>query len=89
MSGAPSILNSAQRARLGWQCRRGMLELDLLLQDFLDHHYDGSPPAQQQAFELLLTYPDQLLFDYALGRSLPADPMLAHVVTRLRAAPAD
>lgn len=78
-----------QRARLAWQCRRGMLELDLLLQDFLDIHYDALLPHEQRAFETLLTYPDQLLLEYALGRMMPADPALAHVVARLRTASAD
>jgi len=75
-----------QRARLAWHCRRGMLELDLLLQDFLDHHYDHLAPHEQRAFEILLSYPDQLLLEYALGRMMPADPVLAHVVGRLRTA---
>lgn len=78
-----------QRARLAWQCRRGMLELDLLLQAFLDDQYDSLGEEERRAFELLLSYPDQLLLEYALGRMRPADPALAHVVTRLRVAPAD
>ena len=74
-----------QRARLAWQCRRGMLELDLLLQAFLDDQYDSLTFDEQRAFESLLNYPDQLLLEYAMGRLLPADPAFAHVVTRLRA----
>lgn len=76
---------ASQRARLAWQCRRGMLELDLLLQAFLDDQYDSLTFDEQRAFESLLNYPDQLLLEYAMGRLLPADPALAHVVTRLRA----
>lgn len=87
MSETAATSADPRRARLAWQCRRGMLELDLLLQDFLDEHYDGLTAAEQHSFELLLTYPDQLLLEYAMGRRLPADPALAHVVTRLRAAP--
>lgn len=87
MNGAGTT-HAPQRARLAWQCRRGMLELDLLLQDFLDRHYDALLPREQRAFETLLTYPDQLLLDYAMGRLMPADPALAHVVARLRTASA-
>ena len=29
----------SELARLRWKCRRGMLELDLLLRDFLDSGY--------------------------------------------------
>ena len=75
------------RSRLYWQCRRGMLELDLVLQAFVDHHYDGATSREQRAFETLLKYPDPLLLEYVMGRMTPADPVLAHVVTLLRAAP--
>ena len=74
-------------SRLYWQCRRGMLELDLLLQAFLDHRYDQASRGEQLAFETLLNYPDPLLLEYVMGRMMPADPILAHVVIRLRAAP--
>ncbi|MBK8162382.1 MAG: succinate dehydrogenase assembly factor 2 [Gammaproteobacteria bacterium] len=43
-----------ERARLHWQCRRGMRELDLLLQAYLDHAYDGAADAERAAFRRLL-----------------------------------
>lgn len=73
------------RSRLYWQCRRGMLELDLVLQTFLDRQYDEADAGEQRAFEALLSYPDPLLLEYVMGRMIPADPPLAHVVARLRA----
>ncbi len=79
--------DSSNRARLFWQCRRGMLELDLALQSFLDHHYDRAAGEERRAFETLLNYPDPLLLEYVMGRMTPADPQLAHVIARLRAAP--
>ena len=77
------------RARLYWQCRRGMLELDLVLQAFLDHQYDQAASEERRAFETLLNYPDSLLLEYIMGRMIPTDPQLAHVVIRLRTAAAD
>lgn len=76
---------NSDRARLYWQCRRGMLELDLVLQDFLDRHYDSIEAIEQRAFEALLNYPDTLLLEYVMGHMMPADPVLALVVARLRA----
>lgn len=64
-----------------------MLELDLALQSFLDHHYDLAAADERRAFEALLNYPDPLLLEYIMGRMTPADPQLAHVIARLRAAP--
>ena len=85
---APNTDSTAQRARLYWRCRRGMLELDLVLQSFLDRNYDKATRDEQRAFETLLNYPDTLLLEYVMGRMTPTDPLLAHVVARLRAAPA-
>lgn len=83
----PLAPHAASRARLAWQCRRGMLELDLVLQAFLDHDYDQAAVGERRAFEALLNYPDTLLLEYIMGRMMPTDPVLAHVVVRLRSAP--
>ena len=37
--------------RLRWAARRGMLELDLLLNGFLDHGYARLTPEQQTVFQ--------------------------------------
>ncbi len=73
-----------ERARLAWQCRRGMLELDWLLQDFLERDYGSLSNNERDAFNVLLAYPDQLLLEYLMGRMVPTDPTLAHVVRRIR-----
>lgn len=72
--------------RLRWQCRRGMLELDYLLRDFLDHHYLGLETKEQQDFVRLLDYPDQILHDWMMGRSVPREPRLQSLVKRIREA---
>ena len=75
-----------QRARLLWQCRRGMLELDAMLQSFMDRRYDDLSPAGRQAFEMLLRAPDQLLLDYLMGHTVPVDPEVADVARQIRRA---
>lgn len=54
--------------RLRWQCRRGMLELDLILLAFLEKNYLNLNPADQKLFERLLTYSDQDLYCYLIKR---------------------
>jgi len=71
-------------ARLAWQCRRGMRELDLLLQQFLDRSYPTLAVHEQIDFVRLLEYPDQLLLEYLLGRMVPSDPALASLVSQIR-----
>lgn len=74
--------------RLRWQCRRGMLELDILLEEFLDHAYADLDEDGRAAFEDLLTYPDQLLYEYLMGQQVPTDQGIASVIRRIRRAPA-
>lgn len=52
-----------QQERLRWRCRRGLLELDILLQCFLDQHYVQLNEAQLKMFETLLSLPDNELWD--------------------------
>ena len=76
------------KARLHWQCRRGMRELDLLLEDFMAHRYDELAAHEQAAFGRLLSCPDHLLLEYLMGRLTPSDREIAHVVAEIRGAPA-
>ncbi len=77
-------MESTDRSRLYWQCRRGMLELDLLLQAFLDGQFDTLAAPEQQAFSDLLGYPDTVLLEYMLGRMIPTDKAIADVVAKIR-----
>ncbi|WP_239649705.1 succinate dehydrogenase assembly factor 2 [Methylocucumis oryzae] len=47
-----------QQSKLHWQCRRGMLELDLLLKDYLDKHYPCANEQEQAKFLSLLELED-------------------------------
>jgi antitoxin CptB len=76
-------------ARLYWQCRRGMRELDLLLQGWFDSSAATMTAAERAAFVRLLEYPDALLFEYLMGRSKPSDRELVDVVRRIREAAVD
>ena len=76
--------DETQRARLLWQCRRGMLELDAMLQAFMEKAYDDLNAHQQKAFEILLQTPDQLLLEYLMGRTIPIDKDVAYVARRIR-----
>ncbi len=71
-------------ARLQWQCRRGMLELDLLLQQFLEQDYHNLDAQQRQTFSVLLESPDQLLLEYLMGHTVPFDAKMADVTKRIR-----
>ena len=68
--------------RLYWKCRRGLLELDIVLQRFIPILKDEDV----QPLQALLDLPDNDLWDIIIGRSDGYDPQLKQTVERLRAA---
>ncbi|WP_026958624.1 MULTISPECIES: succinate dehydrogenase assembly factor 2 [Aliagarivorans] len=68
------------KSRLKWACRRGMLELDVLLMPFVDEAYDQLSEADQAAFRRLLTCDDPDLFSWFMGHRECDDPELAKMV---------
>lgn len=54
-------------AKVRYHCRRGMLELDVMLQHFCDSSYVKLTPEKQQLFEDLLEEADQDLFKWLIG----------------------
>ncbi len=70
--------------RLRWRCRRGMKELDLLLNAYLDRCYPNAPGREREVFEQLLELQDPQLFAYLIGRETPTDSGVANVVSKIR-----
>ncbi|MBT5229352.1 MAG: succinate dehydrogenase assembly factor 2 [Methylococcales bacterium] len=58
-------------SRLRWQCRRGMLELDHILQEYLDQQYQSMSLDKKTQFALLLENADQTLLEWCLGNESP------------------
>lgn len=72
------------RNRLRWQCRRGTLELDTVLMDFLDHVYHTLTVDERLAFERLLHQPDVILQAWLFGHQEVADRELKEIVTKIQ-----
>ena len=72
-------MDRAARDRLRWRCRRGLLELDLVLERYLRAHPDDG------GLEPLLGLADNDLWDIVNGRSERYDGRLRAIVARLRA----
>lgn len=71
--------------RLRWKCRRGTLELDLLLQQFLERDYAQLDAPTQHAFEILLEAGDEDLWAMIQGELAPPLPGCETIMLRLRA----
>jgi antitoxin CptB len=57
--------------RIRWQCRRGLLELDLILSRFLELELAGLAPDQLQVFKELLGEADTVLLAWVMGQEEP------------------
>ena len=75
-------LDRIARDRLHWKCRRGLLELDIVLQRFIPTLKDEDV----QALHTLLELPDNDLWDIISGRTDYYDRRFQETVARLRAA---
>ncbi|MFC1578816.1 succinate dehydrogenase assembly factor 2 [Pseudomonadota bacterium] len=79
--------------RMRWAARRGMLELDLVLEPFVLARYAALDAADRQRFQQLMVCEDQDLYAWFLGRQQPQDQELAAIVSQVldfaRTKPAD
>ncbi|MFL6573191.1 MAG: succinate dehydrogenase assembly factor 2 [Burkholderiales bacterium] len=75
-------MDRLSRERLKWKCRRGRLELDLVLARIVPTLGDEDVASLNALLELA----DDDLWDIAVGRSDDFDPQLSRIVARLRAA---
>ncbi len=72
------------KAALRWQCRRGLLELDLMLNAFLDQAYDTLSLTEKQHFAELLATPDQTLYGWLIATEVPPAAYLQTLVNHIR-----
>lgn len=72
-------------ARLRWRCRRGMRELDWILDRFVAGHYEALSAAEKSTFAEFLELPDPDLHAYLVGRAEPTDSRLVRLLQRILA----
>ncbi|MGH8769850.1 MAG: succinate dehydrogenase assembly factor 2 [Burkholderiales bacterium] len=76
--------SAADLNRMRWQCRRGMLELDLTLAQFLETEYPQLPENLRKALRELLELSDPDLWDAICGVAEPPDQDIRSVLAMLR-----
>ncbi len=72
-----------ERERVRWRCRRGMLELDLIFSRYFDARFDDMTEVQKEAFQSLLEYPDNDIWDWLNARTQCADHEVAPLIADL------
>ena len=76
-----------ETARLRWQCRRGMKELDVLLVRYLERSYDAADDDEKAAFRQVLELADPELNSYLLQREVPTSEPIARVIQHILSLP--
>lgn len=71
-------------SKLRWACRRGMLELDVLLSNFLNEVFPHLSSKDKKAFEQLLTCSDPELYAWLLGQEKPDNQELLTITQLIR-----
>lgn len=80
-----NMLGADELKSLQWRSRRGMLELDVLLEPFTRHALAGLSKADQQTYVRLLACEDPDLFSWFMGDASPEDQALRNMVERVLA----
>ena len=83
---AQCTVSGPELGRLRWRCRRGMRELDVLLERYVDEQFRHASADDQAAFKDLLDTQDTIIYAYCLGRELPPQRW-AGLIERITAKP--
>lgn len=79
----PDSSSPVDLARLRWRCRRGLLELDLILQSVLDNRFAGLTAPERETFLEMLELSDNQLLDYLQGRAKPEQTELKRLLKKI------
>lgn len=79
-----SAIEEPELKRLRWRCRRGMRELDQLLERWLDQQFAAASEPERGVFRRLLDCEDDRLWRWFLGHETPSDVEIAALVDRIR-----
>lgn len=71
-------------ARIAWACRRGMLELDLILNQFFKEAYANLNDDSKKCFISLLNSNDMELFSWLIGGNDAIPEELAPITQMIR-----
>lgn len=78
---AATIMTNVEIRRLSWRCRRGLLELDILLQRFYERYLASLNTEELAAFDSLLDYPDNELLEVITARAVIQNTVASSAAT--------
>lgn len=75
--------SEAEKRRIRWQSRRGLLELDLLLGKFLAKRYDQLSDEELVIYCRILDLPDNDFLDLLNGKVIAKDAEIMAMVAKI------
>jgi len=72
-------------SRMRWASRRGLLELDLLLEPFMEACFRALEPQLRDDYQQLIGHEDQDILNWIMGREALADETLTAITEQIRA----
>ncbi|WP_157670488.1 succinate dehydrogenase assembly factor 2 [Chitinibacter sp. GC72] len=79
-------MDEVELKRIIWRSRRGLLELDLQLERFVNEVLPTLNAQELAVYEQILLLPDWDFLEYVNGKSVCPDPELAVMIARIAAA---
>ena len=76
----------AEQRRLAWRCRRGLLELDIVLQRFMAQHFYSLSTEELAVFDGLLALPDNEFWDLLQHKNISGYVAQLAIIKKLNAA---
>ncbi len=72
------------RSRLLWRCRRGIREMDIVLQEFLNQSYDTLSDAEKISFSKLLNEADLDILNWIMEKDEPKNDGVKNIIKLIR-----
>lgn len=76
-------MDREELSRMRWAARRGMLELDLVLEPFVNDRYESLCRADRERFRKLMECEDQDLYAWLMQRERPGNAELDRIVDEI------
>ena len=72
-----------EERKIKWKCRRGMLELDILLERFYKNQFLNLTTEEKKSFDRFLDEPDYLLYSWLLGHEIASDNQFQCLIKKI------
>jgi len=77
------MYTTKEKSRIKWGCRRGMLELDVVMMPFFEDCFETLSEMEQQEFVSLLECDDPDLFTWIMGHGRSENLAHASIVDKI------